>query len=91
MRLALRRTDREFMAASTAMEGAERASCQAPEVWFRSGSAANKVRRCPYRPPAPSHAAISARSSPVISVTLPGGIALDHAALRPIRRALRRI
>ncbi len=38
-----------------------------------------------------SHAAIWARSSPVISVTLPGGIALDHAALRPISRALRRI
>src|SRR5882724_6543457 len=44
-----------------------------------------------YFPPASSHAAISARSSPVISVTLPGGIALDHAALRPIRRAARRI
>lgn len=38
-----------------------------------------------------SHAAIWARSSPVISVMLPGGIALDHAALRPISRALRRI
>src|SRR5882724_4582709 len=46
---------------------------------------------CPYFPPALSQAAISARSSPVISVTLPGGIAFDQAALRPIRRALRRI
>jgi len=41
--------------------------------------------------PASSQAAMVARSSPVISVTLPGGIALDHAALRPISRALRRI
>src|SRR5882672_10509735 len=30
--------------------------------------------------PAASHAAIAARSEPVISVILPGGIALDHAA-----------
>lgn len=52
---------------------------------------ARPSRRCSHRPPASSHAAISARSSPVISVTLPGGIAFDHAALRPIRRALRRI
>ena len=37
-----------------------------------------------------SQAAIFARSSPVISVTFPGGIAFDHAALRPINRALRR-
>jgi hypothetical protein len=41
--------------------------------------------------PAASHAAIAARSEPVISVILPGGIALDHAALRPINRALRRM
>src|SRR5260370_22250775 len=41
--------------------------------------------------PAASHDAIAARSEPVISVILPGGIALDHAALRPIRRALRRM
>src|SRR5262249_55608001 len=39
--------------------------------------------------PAASHDAIAARSAAVISVTLPGGIALDHAALRPIRGALR--
>ncbi len=42
-----------------------------------------------YGAPAASHAAIWVRSSPVISVTFPRGIALDHAALRPISRALR--
>ena len=47
------------------------------------------ARRDFQRPPASSQAAMVARSSPVISVTLPGGIALDHAALRPISRALR--
>src|SRR5260370_27011411 len=36
-----------------------------------------------------SQAATIARSSEVISVTLPGGIAFAHAALRPISRALR--
>src|SRR4051812_8468137 len=36
-----------------------------------------------------AQAASTARSSPVISVMLPGGIALDHAALRAISRALR--
>src|SRR5258708_7926551 len=41
--------------------------------------------------PAASQDAIAARSEPVTSVILPGGIALDHAALRPIRRALRRM
>src|SRR5713226_3938776 len=50
-----------------------------PAVRYRAGA------------PAASHAAITARSEPVISVILPGGIALDHAALRPIRRALRRM
>src|ERR1700681_4531045 len=39
--------------------------------------------------PASSHAASAARSSGVISVMLPGGMALDQAELRPIRRAFR--
>src|SRR5581483_2257091 len=42
-----------------------------------------------YRTSDSTHAAITARSSAVISVTLPGGIALAQAALRPMRRALR--
>jgi hypothetical protein len=32
-----------------------------------------------------------ARSVLVISVMLPGGMAFDHTALRPINRALRRM
>ena len=42
-----------------------------------------------YGAPADSQAATIARSSEVISVTLPGGIAFAHAALRPISCALR--
>src|SRR5215467_7980866 len=41
--------------------------------------------------PASSQAASVARSSGVISVMLPGGMAFDHAALRPMMRALVRI
>src|SRR5579871_884109 len=44
-----------------------------------------------YRAPSASQAASTARSSGVISVMLPGGIALDQAALRPIMRLLRMI
>ena len=39
--------------------------------------------------PADNHSLITARSSAVISVTFPGGIAFAHAAFRPISRALR--
>src|SRR5215471_2200249 len=78
-----------FGAASTSMRAANvkgpasimfmRRPLNRPAVRYRDGA------------PAASHAAIAARSEPVISVMLPGGIALDHAALRPIRRALRRM
>ena len=39
--------------------------------------------------PASIHAASVRRSSGVMSVMLPGGIAFDHTALRAIRRAFR--
>src|SRR5579871_523406 len=52
-----------------------------------------RIGRPGYRAGAPeaSQAAIVARSESVISVMLPGGMAFDHAALRPIRRAWRRM
>src|SRR5712664_1637365 len=80
-----------FGAASTSMRAANvkgpasilimvmRCPVNRPAVRYRAGA------------PAESHAAITARSEWVISVILPGGIALDHAALRPINRALRRM
>src|SRR5580704_7084761 len=59
--------------------------------WALSGMSVGAPARYFAGAPASSHAASTARSSGVISVILPGGMALDQAAFRPMMRALTRM